>query len=313
MNEPIDLHANDLILFAHVVEAGSFTRAAEQTGLPKATLSRRLSELETVLGERLMQRSTRRLALTEFGERMLEHARRLTEEAEAASALARHRQRTPHGTLRVSLPPEFRDLSVVEVVTTFAAQYPDVRLQLDLSARRVDLVAERFDLAVRAAAQLPDDRSLVARRITTLQCGLFASPAYLQRHGTPQEPAELRVHAALPIVGSHGEPQSWRLTRGKTTWEGLPERTLAANSIGLQQVLAVRGLGIVGLSTRFAEPQVQAGALQRVLPQWCLPPTGVWCVTAGRRLLPKRTEAFIETLKAVLGEPTALAGAGRTP
>lgn len=301
MNPPIDLHANDLILFAHIVEAGSFTRAADQTGLPKATLSRRLSELETVLGERLMQRSTRRLALTEFGEHMLEHARRLMDEAEAASALAQHRRRAPQGTLRVSLPPEFRELSVVEIVTAFAAQYPDVRLQLDLSARRVDLVAERFDVAVRAAVQLPDDRALVARRITTLESGLFASPAYLQRHGTPQQPADLHAHTALAIVTSSGEPLSWRLTRGKASWEGLPERVLAANSVGLQQELAAQGLGIVGLSARFAAQRMQGGALQRVLPDWCLPPTVVWCVTPGRRLLPKRTEAFIETLKAVLG------------
>lgn len=302
MNPPIDLHANDLILFAHIVEAGSFTRAADQTGLPKATLSRRLSELETVFGERLMQRSTRRLALTEFGEHMLEHARRLMDEAEAASALAQHRRRAPQGTLRVSLPPEFRELSVVEIVTAFATQYPDVRLQLDLSARRVDLVAERFDVAVRAAVQLPDDRALVARRIATLEGGLFASPAYLQRHGTPRQPAELHAHTALPILTSGGEPLAWRLTRGKASWAGLPERTLAANSVGLQQELAVQGLGIVGLSTRFAAGLLQAGRLQRLLPDWCLPPTVVWCVTPGRRLLPKRTEAFIETLRAVLGE-----------
>lgn len=298
---PIPLHANDLILFAHIVEAGSFTRAAGQTGLPKATLSRRLADLENALGERLLQRSTRRLSVTEFGERMLEHARRLLEESEAATALAQHRRLAPHGTLRVSLPPEYHELCLVEVVDAFAARYPEVRLQLDLSARRVDLVAERFDLAVRAAAHLPDDRLLVARRIKTLCGGLYASPGYLRRHGTPRAPAELAPHVGLAMVGSGGEQEPWRLNDGAERWEGLPERTLAANSLGLQQALALRGLGIAPLSDRFAGDWVRQGALARVLPGWSLPPTMIWCVTPGRRLLPRRTEAFIETLQAVLG------------
>lgn len=298
----IPLHANDLILFAHIVEAGSFTRAAAQTGLPKATLSRRLAELEDALGERLLLRSTRRLTVTEFGERMLEHARRLVEEAEAATALAQHRRLAPHGTLRVSLPPEYHVLRLVEVVSAFVERYPEVRLQLDLSARRVDLAAERFDLAVRAAAQLPDDRALVAQRVATLRGGLYASPAYLQRHGTPREPADLELHVGLPLVGSGGEPEVWRLARGVARWEGLPTRTLAANSVGLQQALSLQGLGIVSLSENFATDRVRQGVLQRVLPDWSLPPTMIWCVTPGRRLLPRRTLAFIETLKAALGE-----------
>src|SRR5690606_24362689 len=137
-----------------------FTRASELTGLPKSTLSRRLSDLEDELGERLMQRSTRRLVLTDFGETILEHARRLIDETEAAAALAQHRQVTPHGTLRVSLPPEFRELAIVDVVMEFSRLYPNVRVELDLSARRVDIVTERFDVAVRAATQLPDDSAL---------------------------------------------------------------------------------------------------------------------------------------------------------
>ncbi len=298
----ITLYANDLILFAHIVEAGSFTRASEQTGLPKSTLSRRLTDLENEFGERLLQRSTRRLVVTEFGERILEYARRLVDETEAATALAQHRQVTPHGTLRVSLPPEFHELSIVPVVTEFSRQYPEVRLELDLSARRVDLIAERFDVAVRAATQLPDDSSLVARRITTLHNGLYASSLYLRRHGTPKAPAELLDHVGLALVGSGGEQQLWRLSRGTERWEGLPRHSLSANSLGLQQALSAQGLGIVGLSERFAEELVKQGAIERILPDWSLPPTIVWCVTPGRRLLPQRTIAFIELLKVVLAD-----------
>ncbi|NYT64887.1 LysR family transcriptional regulator [Alcaligenaceae bacterium] len=297
----MSLYANDLILFAHVVEAGSFTRAAELTGFPKSTLSRRLTDMENEFGERLMQRSTRRLVLTDFGVSMLEHARRLADEAEAATALALHRQVIPHGILRVSLPPEFRQLSLVEVLSRFSQQYPEVQLELDLSARRVDLIAERYDIAVRAATKLPDDSSLVARRITTLHNGLYASPDYLKQHGTPLEPADVFKHIGLVLV-SGGEHQSWQLSKGNERWEGRPHRALSANLLGLQQALAVQGLGIVGLSERFARPLVKQGALQRILPEWSLPSSAVWCVTPGRRLLPQRTIAFIELLKTVLND-----------
>lgn len=298
----IKLYANDLILFAHIIDAGSFTRASELTGLPKSTLSRRLSELEDELGERLMQRSTRRLVLTDFGESILEYARRLTDETEAATALAQHRQVTPHGTLRVSLPPEFRELSIVEVVTEFSRQYPNVRLELDLSSRRVDIISERFDVAVRAASQLPDDSSLVARRLESLRNFLYASPEYLKRHGTPTTPADLIEHIGLVLVTSGGEQQQWRLSKGNERWEGVPLNILSANSLGLQQALAVKGLGIVGISERYARALVDQGKLTPVLPEWRLPDITVWCVTPGRRLLPQRTLAFIDLLKDVLAE-----------
>jgi len=298
----ISLHANDLILFAHVVDAGSFTRASELTGLPKSTLSRRLSDLENAFGERLMQRSTRRLVLTDFGETMLEYARRLVDDTEAATALALHRQVAPQGVLRVSLLPEFRQLSIVSVVTEYSRRYPNVRLELDLSARRVDLIAERYDVAVRAADQLPDDSTLVARQMTTLHNGLYASPTYLKLRGTPQQPADLLDHVGLVLVTGGGEQQVWRLSNGTERWEGLPLHTLSANSLGLQQALAAQDIGIVGLSERYAASLVKQGVLQRILPSWSLPPSIVWCVTPGRRLLPQRTLAFIEVFKEILAE-----------
>ena len=298
----MSLDANDLILFARIIEAGSFSRAAERTGLPKSTLSRRLSGLETKLGERLLMRSTRRLSITEFGERLLEHAKRLLEETEAASAMALHRQGTPRGVLRVSMPPDFVELDLTPLLLQFAAAYPEVRLELDLSPRRVDLLAERFDLAVRAASRLPDDATLVARQLTELRNGLYASPAYLQRYGTPASPAELLDHIGLRQIGGSGEALPWRLSRGTEYWEGLPDGPLAANSPGLQRDLAAHGLGIDGLTDRFAEAWVAQGLLKRLLPEWSLPTVTLWCVTPGRRLLPTRTTAFIEMLRATLAK-----------
>ena len=297
----MSLDANDLILFAHIIECGSFSQAAERTGLPKSTLSRRMTQLENQLGERLLTRSTRRLAITEFGERMLEHASRLREEAESANAMAQHRQGVPTGILRVALPPDFVELDLPAVLLHYAAHFPDVRLELDLSPRRVDLIAERFDLAVRVAARLPDDSTLVARKLGTLPHGLYASPAYLARRGVPQNPVELLAHSGLALIGGSGDILPWRLSRGKDVWEGAPKGPLAANSPTLQRELAAHGLGIVGLVDNLARPWVEQGRLQRVLPEWSLPAITLWCVTPGRRLLPARTMAFMESLKVVLG------------
>lgn len=297
----MSLDANDLILFAHIMEAGSFSKAAERTGLPKSTLSRRITALETKLGERLLTRSTRRLAITEFGERILDHAKRLLEETEAASAMALHRQGTPRGVLRVSMPPDFRELDLTPLLLQFAASYPEVRLELDLSPRRVDLLAERFDLAVRAASRLPDDGTLVARKLCDMPNGLYASPAYLKRYGIPASPPELLDHVGLRLIGGNGEALPWRLARGNETWEGLPNGPLAVNSPSLQRDLAAHGMGIVALDERFAGKMVEQGLLQRVLPEWCLPTVTLWCVTPGRRLIPARTTAFIEMLRNALG------------
>lgn len=298
----MSLDANDLILFARIIDAGSFSRAAEQTGLPKSTLSRRITQLEARLGERLLTRSTRRLAITEFGERILEHARRLLEETEAATAMALHRQGKPRGTLRVAMPPDFVELDLTQFLLQFAAAYPEVSLELDLSPRRVDLLAERFDLAIRAAAQLPDDATLVARQLFRQNAQLYASPAYLARYGTPVAPAELLQHVCLRLISGNGETLPWKLTRGNETWEGLPSGPLAANSLGLQRNLAAHGMGIVALSEIFAREWVAKGLLLPVLPDWQLPAVTIWCVTPGRRLQPARTTAFIDMLRKVLME-----------
>ncbi len=297
----MDIAADDLILFARVVDAGSFSQAAERCGLPKSTVSRRISALERSLGERLLTRTTRQFAITEFGEGMLEHARRLLEEAEAASALAQHRQATPQGTLRVSLPPDFlQELELVPFLLAFATRYPEVKVEMDLSPRRVDLVAERFDLAIRVAAHLPDDATLVARRLLEMRHGLYASPAYLARFGRPLAPADLVSHTGLKLITSSGEAQPWQLSRADQHWVGAPAGPIAVNSVGLQRELAAHGLGLVGLSERYAAAFVQKGLLERVLPDWCLPTMTVWAVTPGRRLQPTRVSAFIEMLREAL-------------
>lgn len=301
---PKDLDANDLLLFAQVIDSGSFTRVAERTGLPKSTLSRRITTLEQQLGERLITRSTRRLTITDFGEGILEHARRMLEESTAASAFAQHRQAVPSGRLRVSLPPDFSEFVLAPFFLQFAADYPEIRLELDISTRRVDLIGENFDLAIRMAQRLPDDATLVARRLCELPGGLYASRAYLKQRGTPQTPDDLLSHTGLHLITSAGEVQDWVLHKDQHSWSGLPGGPLAANSIGLMRTLAAHGLGIAQLTQRFAQPLVDDGLLARVLPEWHNPPVTMWGVIPGRRLLPARTKVFLDALIRVMKQTT---------
>lgn len=290
---------NDLLIFAQVADRGSFSRAADALGLPKSTVSRRLAGLELRLGERLLRRTTRRQALTEFGLQLLEHARQVAAEVDAVAALSEHRQATPSGRLRVSMPSDLATLLLAEHLAGFSAQYPGLTLELDLSPRRVDLLAEHFDLAVRMG-ELPSDASLAARRLATFGNGLYASPAYLATHGTPLSPDDLPQHRAVRLLGHQGEALPWHLVQGERHWHGHPPGQLVANSPELLIQLAVAGGGIAVVPDRFAGPRLQRGQLVRVLPDWCPPAHDAWAVFPERRLMPTKTRAFIDLLQHAL-------------
>jgi DNA-binding transcriptional LysR family regulator len=298
--------ANDLLIFARVADAGSFSRAAERIGLPKSTVSRRIALLEERLGERLMLRTTRRLTLTEFGQQLLEHARQVVAEVDAVKALSEHRQARPSGRLRVSMPSDFATLLLTEMLAAFTALHPAVFLQLDLSPRRVDLLGENFDLAVRMG-DLPDDALLVARRLAVFSHGLYAAPSYLAERGAPVVPEELLQHDALHLPGREGEAAAWILLQGERQWQGTPPGRVAANSPELLINLARAGAGIAAVPDLFAAPSVRRGELRRVLPDWQLPARTAWAVFPGRRLMPAKTRAFIEMLETALGEAAAVA------
>jgi DNA-binding transcriptional LysR family regulator len=298
--------ANDLLLFARVAEAGSFSRAAERVGLPKSTVSRRIAALEDRLGERLMIRTTRRLALTDFGLQLLEHARQVAAEVDAVKALSEHRRARPSGRLRVSMPSDFATLLLTEMLAAFVALHPEVSLELDLSPRRVDLLGEGFDLAVRMG-DLPDDGLLAARRLAVFPAGLYAAPAYLAERGEPATPDDLVRHDALCLLSRGGERGGWTLRRGADRWEGIPPGRVGANSPELLIGLARAGAGIAAVPDTFAAPAVRASLLRRVLPDWRLPAHPAWAVFPGRRLMPAKTRAFIEMLDTALGNSAGLA------
>lgn len=311
MNPRID--PNDLALFAHVVDAGSFTAAAERLGQPKSTVSRRLSGLEAALGERLLQRSTRRLVLTDFGAGVLAHARQVVSETDSAMALAQFRQERPSGHLRVSMPADIALMALREVLADFVRAHPAITLELDLSPRRVDLLAENYDLALRMG-RLQAESALSARRLALFSGGLYASPAWVARHGLPSHPDQLlapeaQVHAL--VLGRPGtEPSPWRLNRcsevdpplreptetDRPHWQGLPGRYTLANSPVVLIHLAQAGLGVAEVSELVAHEAVRDGQLQRLLPGWQMPPVPAWAVFPERRLMPARTRALLEVL-----------------
>ena len=310
--------ADDLLLFARVAEAGSFSRAADRVQLPKSTVSRRIAALEKRLGERLLLRTTRKLVITEFGQGVLDHARAMSEEVDAALAFALSRQARPSGRLRVTMPGDFASLALEQPLADFIRDYPDVALEMDLSPRRVDLIGENFDLAIRMGA-LPDDTQLAARRLATFTTGLYAAPSLLREHGEPLAPEALRTIPGLLLLARSGDPVPWELSmrtaastdasrastprprRGAAGNDAavhtiVPQQHMRANSPDVLIRLARRGAGVVAVANFFAEPYLVRGELRRILPDWCLPDAECWAVFPGRRLMPAKTRAFIDML-----------------
>lgn len=283
----------DIELFVAVAETASFTRAAARLGMPVSTLSRRLTELEASLGLSLLVRSTRRVALTEAGAQYFARCAAIVEAAREAREQVQGLAATPSGLLRISLEADVGAIFVAPVIAAFAAAYPAVRLDLDLSPRRVDLLAEGFDLAIRIGT-LPDS-GLTVRQLAALKVGLFASPTYLAAHGTPATPDDLPRHARLHLL-HQADDGAWDLTdpNGRRTHVAAASM-IATNNMSMIRSLARLGLGIAVMDEVMAEEDVAAGALRRVLPGWHLPPVPVSALTPAR-LLPAKTRAFLEVL-----------------
>jgi DNA-binding transcriptional LysR family regulator len=290
---------SDLLIFARVVEAGSFSAAAVRLGLPKSTVSRRITVLEKKLGERLLQRTTRRNVLTEMGQRILGPAEQIAHEVDRALAVAEHRQLVPTGRLRVSVPADFAAISLAPMISDFVASYSELQLDLDLSPRYVDVIAEGFDLAIRVGADTQDQR-LTTRHLIDLGVSLYASPSYIERKGRPAAPDSLAQHDKLVLVGG-GTPVSWPLSKlGETIVADLAGRRVTANTYEVLFRLARLGAGISAIPDQFAEPFVQRGELERVLPNWALPTATVRAMFPSRQLMPRKTRVFLDSLLAYL-------------
>ncbi|MEZ2224467.1 LysR substrate-binding domain-containing protein [Rhizobium sp. RCC_161_2] len=286
-------HLNDMALFVEVAKAKSFRRAAVAAGVPNSTLSRRISELEKAIGLRLLHRTTRKLELTEAGQLYYARSKRIVDEARLVHEQLGEMLEHPGGLLRVSLPVDFATLYLAPIIVDFARHYPGITFEFDLTPRRVDLVTEPFDVAIRMGAL--EDSGLIARLIGKHSRYLYASPAYVETSGEPMTPGELAKHACICVPRS----LTWTLQRGTETVEVDVNGRFTLNSVGMMSALAVNHQGIALVPEKIVATDLAAGRLQRVLPDWQGSSVSIYAVTE-TRLIPAKTQRFIEFLSAKL-------------
>jgi DNA-binding transcriptional LysR family regulator len=289
---------NEILVFVRVAELRSFTKAGERLGLPKSTVSRKIAQLEARLGVGLIQRTTRTINLTETGLAYLERCTRIIEDMQEADALVSSMQSAPTGLLRVTAPPELGNLLLSEAVREYLVKYPQVSVELDLSQRVVDLVAENFDVAFRAAPL--SDSTLIARKLGSPTVGIVAAPAYLKKRKPPQTPADLAKHQCL-IFSAIPERHDWRLSRGDEDVTVRVNGRFAANSLLILRDLALDGFGLARIPDLAVQDDLSAGRLVRVLPEWRLAGATVYAVYPGRRFLAPKVQAFLELLTSRMG------------
>lgn len=293
MNHP-DL--NDLQFYAMVVEHGGFAAAERALGVPKSRLSRRIAQLENELGVRLLQRSTRKFAVTEVGQSVYRHAQTMLAEAQAAREAVDRVSAAPRGTIKVSCPVALAQELLAPLLPTFMKTHPQVRIQLHVSNRRVDVIQEGFDVALRVRSQLTDDGEMVARSFGQLRELLVASPRYLDRIGRPQVPADLAGHTTLSMSDDDAR-QRWTL-HGP---EGQVQRVdltpaLMAQDFPLLLAAARDGLGVVLLPELSCAEAIRQGELEVVLPEWSLPQGICHAMYPSRRGLLPAVRVFIDFL-----------------
>lgn len=280
-----------LTALVKVVQAGSFTRAAEAMHTQKAHLSRVITSLERELGVRLLERTTRSLSLTEVGREIFERAVGILGAVDDAERVAQRMLAEPRGVLKLTCGVEFGMIAVSRWIDAYLQRYPQVSVEADFTGRVVDIVHEGFDLAIRVG-ELPDSR-LAARRIGELHYGLFASPDYLARRGIPGSPEELPQHDLLVFTaGSHRV--GWRLVRESESRRiEAPARLRINNSFAVRDA-AIRGLGIAQLPVVVANVAISSRELTRVLPEWLPPAVPVHALFPSNRYLTPKVRAFID-------------------
>lgn len=289
-NPGMDL--NELAVFVEVVRAGSFTAAGRELHLPKSTVSRRVSDLEARLGSQLLQRTTRKVGLTDVGRAFYERCSRVVADAREAERLVAEAQAVPSGTLRVTAPPMFGFLG--PVVADYLRRHPGVQVEMVCTERRVDLVGEGFDVAVRAGRL--EDSTHIARRLGALQLALVAAPAYLRARGTPRTPADLRRHETIAF-SADDEEGTWTLASARSTVEVPLRPRLVSNDYDLILEAACAGVGVSRIPAFRCQRALEAGDLVALLPRWRSREIPIHAVyPSGRHPAPK-LRAFLDLLK----------------
>jgi len=294
--EPIVQDLNDLYYFAVVVDHGGFAAAERALGIPKSRLSRRISQLENELGVRLLQRSTRRFAVTDVGQSVYRHAQSMLAEATAAREVVDRLSAEPRGVVKVSVPVGIAQQLMPKLLPEFLARYPEVRVQMHVSNRRVDVINEGFDVAIRVRTKFDDDGSLVMRTFGQIQELLVASPRYLDKAGRPRVPEDLASHTSMTMGDDDGRHR-WELQGrdGEVRRIELKPR-VSGFDFPMLMDLARQGLGITMLPETMCADAVRSGALEVVLPDWRLPQGVAHAVFASRRGMLPAVRVFIDFL-----------------
>lgn len=286
------MELSEITVFLRVVQSGSFSAAARQLAMPKSTVSRKIAELEEHVGSRLLQRTTRTLSLTDAGRIFYEHAMRIAAEVQSAKDAVGRMQAAPRGLLRVTAPLSFGMLG--SIVAEYLRKHPAVQIELLCSDRRVDIVDERFDVAIRAGHLA--DSSLTARSLGSIKRVLVAAPSYCKEHGTPRAPTDLAQHACI-VFGAGVAPNVWTLeSAGKRAdVHVLPRFT--TNDLDVLRGAALTGVGFALIPEFVCAEDMRAKRLRRVLPDWGSAPTPVHAVYPTARLLSPTAAAFIELVR----------------
>lgn len=293
---------NDLYYFVQVVDDGGFAAAARRLGMPRSRLSRRIGLLEERLGVRLIQRSTRRFAVTDIGRDYHRHCVAMLVEAEAAQEAIDRRRAEPRGVVRVSCPATLLFFEVGEMVVRFMAACPDVEVHLENTNRRVDVIGEGFDVAFRVRFPPLEDSGLVMRELGPSPQRLVAAPALLAGRAGLRAPGDLAALPSLAWSTGDGGDHEWRLTDGEgreATVRHRP-RLVTEDMISLLRA-ARRGIGVVQLPSMVVGEDIAGGALVDVLPAWAPPAATIHMVFPTRRGLLPATRAFIDHVAAEYG------------
>lgn len=291
-----------MAVFAAVVEARSFSGAAERLGLSKSAVSKQLSRLEDQLGARLLNRTTRRISVTEVGQVYYGHCARILAEAEAAEAAVSQLRSAPSGRLRINAPMSFGLAHLSPAITEFMSIYPDITVELDLNDRFIDVVDGGYDVVIRISRLR--DSSLIARRLAIAHVVLAASPEYLERNGVPEVPADLKSHKCLRYNGGHSASQEW-------TFHDLDGRTqtiqvdgpLIASFGDLIRDAGVAGLGVIRQPTFIIGDAMRRGELVQIMPEYTLGQSPqIHAVYPHRRHLLPKVRAFVDHLAGTFGD-----------
>jgi len=287
-------------VFVRVAQLSGFAAAARDLRMSPAAVTKHVAALESRVGSRVFDRTTRSISLTEPGRIYLEHCLGCLQAFEDADASMSELSKEPKGLLRVTAPLDLA--SVAAVAARFMNAYPKVTVDLQMSNRPVDLVTEGIDVAVRVAAAL--DGGNVARPLALARMGIFAAPAYLRKHGRPRRPEDLEHHRGLVFLEPHPRDE-WMLERDGSRVRVKLSSALTTNSGAALCAAMVEGAGLTACPSFLARDHLDAGRCELVLPEWkVLPELHVYAVYPHRRFLAPKVRAFVEALRAAYGDPT---------